>query len=273
MDRVTKRKGRGNALSLSSEPDFYHLNCILLPKNAKSISDPAQVMHIKEVLKSQVGDSLTIAELGGNIGKATITQINHNEVLLKDITLDKKPPPKLDLTVVLALPRPKVLRRLIMDMTSLGVNKLIIVNSYRSQKSYWQSPLLERIDEFVFEGLQQAIDTVPMVVEFKKRFKPFVEDEFPALLEDKKGDGKQHHAVIAHPYATQSWKTYLDEVKCKTNHQDTMPKVLCIGAEGGWIDYEVDLLGKHGCTSVGLGERILRTETVVSVLLGHWLKV
>jgi len=240
------------------------LNCILLPKNAKSISDPNQMTHIKEILKSKVGDSLSIGEIGGNIGKATIAKIDENEVSLRDVTLDKKPPAKLDLTVILALPRPKVLRRLIMDMTSLGVNKLIIVNSYRSQKSYWQSPLLNRIDEFVFEGLQQAIDTVPLEIEFKKRFKPFVEDEFPALLLDK----KQGNAVIAHPYASQSWKSYLD-----SSHKESMPKVLCIGAEGGWIDYEVDLLCQHGCTAVSLGERILRTETVVNVLLGQWLEV
>ena len=239
------------------------MNCILLPKNAKSISDQNQVTHIKEILKSKVGDSLTIGEIGGNIGKATIAQINNNEVTLRDIILDKKPPTKLDLTVILALPRPKVLRRLIMDMTSLGINKLIIVNSYRTQKSYWQSPLLERIDEFVFEGLQQAIDTVPPVIEFKKYFKPFVEDEFPTLL---------GNAVIAHPYATQSWKSYLDEAKCKSNNSDNMPKILCIGAEGGWIEYEVDLLCLHGCKAVSLGERILRTETVVNVLLGRWLE-
>jgi len=254
------------------DPCFHNLNCILLPKNATSISDPTQITHIKEILKSKVGDSLTIGEIGGYIGKATIAEINNNEVQLRDVILDKQPPAKLDLTVILALPRPKVLRRLIMDMTSLGVNKLIIVNSYRSQKSYWQSPLLNRIDEFVFEGLQQAIDTVPMVVELQKRFKPFVEDDFPALLLDKKGDGEQGNAVIAHPYASQSWKNYLDVAKCKTNDTATMPKVLCIGAEGGWIDYEVDLLCHHGCTAVSLGERILRTETVVNVLLGHWLE-
>jgi len=249
------------------------LNCILLPQNAKSIRNPQQIRHIKEILKSKVGDRLSIGEIGGNIGKATIVQINTNEVLLTDVILDKEPPAKLDLTVVLALPRPKVLRRLIMDMTSLGVNKLIIVNSYRTQKSYWQSPLLNRIDEFIFEGLQQAIDTVPLVVELKKRFKPFVEDEFPDLLVDKKGEEEQNTAVIAHPYASQSWQTYLEASKCKTNTKDTMPKVLCIGAEGGWIDYEVDLLCQHGCTSVSLGQRILRTETVVNVLLGHWLEV
>ncbi|MCF6243660.1 MAG: 16S rRNA (uracil(1498)-N(3))-methyltransferase [Sulfurovum sp.] len=245
------------------------MNCIILPKNATSISDKEQIRHIKEVLKSKVGDRLTIGEMGGNIGTATIAEIHRNEVLLTDITLDKKPPAKLDLTVVLALPRPKVLRRLIMDMTSLGVNKLIIVNSYRTQKSYWQSPLLGRIDEFVFEGLQQAIDTVPLEVELQKRFKPFVEDEFPALLVDKKGDEAQANAVIAHPYASQSFKSYL--LKSKGDNDYAMPKVLCVGAEGGWIDYEVDLLCKHGCTSVSLGERILRTETVVNVLLGHWI--
>ena len=247
------------------------MNCILLPKNSTSISDEQQVSHIKKILKSKVGDSLTIGEIGGNIGTATITQINHNEILLRDVTLSKKPPDKLDLTVVLALPRPKVLRRLIMDMTSLGVNKIIIVNSYRSEKSYWQSPLLNRIDEFVFEGLQQAIDTVPPVIELKKRFKPFVEDEFPALVEDKKADKEQGNAVIAHPYASQSWKSYLHDAKSKNNTKEYMPKVLCIGAEGGWIDYEVELLCQHGCTAVSLGERILRTEAVVNVLLGHWL--
>ena len=246
------------------------MNCILLPKNTKTISDKQQLTHIKEVLKSKVGDSLNIGEIGGNLGKATIAEINDNEVQLRDITLDKKPPAKLDLTVILALPRPKVLRRLIMDMTSLGVNKLIIVNSYRTQKSYWQSPLLNRIDEFVFEGLQQAIDTVPPVIEFKKRFKPFVEDEFPALLAANKGDKEQSDAVIAHPYASQPWKAYIDALK---HDKETMPKILCVGAEGGWIDYEVDLLCKHGCTAVSLGERILRTETVVSVLLAHWLEV
>jgi len=232
------------------------MNCILLPKNAKSIKDPTQIKHIKEILKSKVGDSLTVGEINGNIGKATISQINNNEILLSDIILNKKPPSKLDLTVILALPRPKVLRRLVMDMTSLGINKLIIVNSYKSEKSYWQSPLLNRIDEFVLEGLQQAIDTVPPIIEFKKRFKPFVEDEFPLLL------GK---SVIAHPYASQSWKTYLENT-------DTMPKILCIGAEGGWIDYEVDLLCQQGCEAISLGQRILRTEAVVNVLIGQWLE-
>ena len=75
------------------------MNCILLPKNTKSISDEQQVTHVKKILKSKVGDSLTIGEIGGNIGKATIAEINNNEVLLSDITLDKEPPAKLKIGV------------------------------------------------------------------------------------------------------------------------------------------------------------------------------
>ncbi len=238
------------------------MNCILLAKNSThEITHPQQVQHIKTVLKLTTGDSLTIAEIDGNIGKATIDSISDDKITLINPQLDIAPPAKLGLTLVLALPRPKVLRRLIMDMTALGVNKIILVNSYCTQKSYWQSPLLNRLDEFIFEGLQQAVDTVAPIIELKKRFKPFVEDEFQQLM----GNAQ---AIVAHPYANQAWQDYLQVTR---EEGLKMPNVLCIGAEGGWIDYEVSLLQEHGATAVSLGQRILRTESAVNVLLGSWL--
>ncbi len=246
------------------------MNCILLDKlvtqdshhtqNSYHLNNPQQINHIRHILKLGVGDTLMVGELGGNIGQATISHIADSQISLTNLKLDTPPPAKLGLTLVLALPRPKVLRRLIMDMTALGVDKIILVNSYCTQKSYWQSPLLNRLDEFVFEGLQQAVDTVAPVIELKKRFKPFVEDEFLALV----GDGK---SVVAHPYANQSWQRYLQVTRAEGL---AMPNVLCIGAEGGWIDYEVGLLQKHGATAFSLGSRILRTESAVNVLLGSW---
>jgi len=235
------------------------MNIILLERDSSIVSNQQQLKHIKEVLKARVGDSLKVGELGGKIGRATIEKISKDKIFLKDIILDKTPPPKLDLTIVLALPRPKVLRRLIMDITSIGVKRLIVINSYKTQKSYWQSPLLNRVDEFIFEGLQQSIDTIPLEVEFKKYFKPFVEDEFFKLLSQDGAKG-----VVAHPYAKNSWNEYIKQER-------NLPKVLCIGAEGGWIDYEVDLLCRYGCEAISLGDRILRTESVVNAILGWWL--
>ncbi|WP_201585354.1 16S rRNA (uracil(1498)-N(3))-methyltransferase [Psychrobacter jeotgali] len=251
------------------------MNCLLLPADHFSsssayIDDPVQITHIYKVLGAQVGDSLKIGQLEGNLGSAIIDSMTLDHIQLKEVQLDSLPPPKLNVSVILALPRPKVLRRLIMDMTALGVNDIVLINSYRTQKSYWQSPLLSRLDEFVLEGLQQGIDTVKPTISLQKRFKPFVEDKLESLIEGSP-------AIVAHPYSEQSLAQYLQQLafnECSDTDSSIdkkLPKVVCIGAEGGWIDYEVDLLKAQGCQAVNIGSRILRTEAAVNVILGQWL--
>lgn len=240
------------------------MNCLLLPKdwqiNNKADIDKAvitnkeQVTHVQQVLKAQIGDTLKIGQQEGKLGTAIIQKIDADGIHLSSICLTDPPPVKLDLTVILALPRPKVLRRLIMDMTAIGVSRIVLLNSARSQKSYWQSPLLDRLDEFVFEGLQQGVDTIAPTILLRKRFKPFVEDELPQWLSNQT-------AVIAHPSAPQSFVQYI-------KNQD-QPQIICIGAEGGWVDYEIELMQAQGCMTASLGKRILRTEAAVNVLCGQ----
>lgn len=219
------------------------------------LTDTKQIEHIIQVLKAQQGDEIKIGLLEDKLGTAKIHTIDTHQIVLTDLQLNQSPPKKRNITVILALPRPKVMRRLLMDMTALGVKKIIVVNSYRTEKSYWQSPLLKRSDEFVLEGLQQAVDTIAPMVEWKKRFKPFVEDELSVEVKGKL-------ALVAHPYA----KTSLEAFCRLSERYDEV--VVCIGAEGGWIDYEVELLQQHGCQAVHLGDRILRTEAAVNVMLG-----
>ena len=176
------------------------MNVLLLPSTAFNnhtavISDSAQLRHIQHVLSPQIGDRLKIGELGGNLGVATVAKLDVNHCVLTDVALDKSPPAKLDLTVIVALPRPKVLRRLVLDMTAMGVGHIIFINSYRTDKCYWGSPLLTRLDEFVQDGLQQGVDSVPPKISLAKRFKPFVQDELPSLITTP------HSALVAHPYA------------------------------------------------------------------------
>ena len=259
------------------------MNCLLLPidnfSNADAtsaqayISDPKQIDHIHKVLGLQVGDSLKIGQLGGKLGSAIIDDMTPTAIQLREVQLTLAPPNKLDLTVVLALPRPKVLRRLIMDMTALGVAHIILINSYRSQKSYWQSPMLGRLDEFVLEGLQQAVDTIAPTITLEKRFKPFVEDKLPRLLTDIDGQ-----AIVAHPYGALSLSAYLQRASIASGSAnnsglptDSLPKIVFIGSEGGWIDYEIELLAAQGCQALTIGSRILRTEAAVNVIVGQWL--
>ena len=247
------------------------MNCILLPAtnfqhdNASAyINDLTQITHVNKVLTAKVGDALKIGQLGGKLGSAIIKDIAPDSIQLSHIQLTINPPAKLNLTVVLALPRPKVLRRLIMDMTALGVNDIILINSYRTQKSYWQSPMLARLDEFVLEGLQQGVDTVAPRISLQKRFKPFVEDELASLMTNR--------AIVAHPYSALSFAQYMQKLEnTEPLHNSALPSMVFIGAEGGWIDYEIDLLAKQGCMAVNIGPRILRTEAAVNVILGQWL--
>lgn len=244
------------------------MNCLLLPAAnflqhntpySAQITAPEHMTHINNILKARVGDSLKIGMLGGNLGTAVIDAITESSVQLGEVSLDTLPPAKLAVTVVLALPRPKVLRRLIMDMTALGVRDIILINSYRTQKSYWQSPMLSRLDEFVLEGLQQGVDTIAPTISLQKRFKPFIEDELAALITDR--------ALVAHPYSELSLADYLQQQATDA----ALPSVVFIGSEGGWIDYEIALLQAQGCQAVNLGTRILRTEAVVNAILGQWL--
>ena len=239
------------------------MNCILLPAenfsvDTANIDSLSQVSHVTKVLGAKVGDTLKIGQIGGNLGTAVIEDITADSIQLSNVQLNTVPPAKLDLTVILALPRPKVLRRLIMDMTALGVRDIILINSYRTQKSYWQSPMLERIDEFVLEGLQQSIDTIVPSITLQKRFKPFVEDTLASLMNNR--------AIVAHPYSQQSFSEFL-----QLQPSRELPSIVCIGAEGGWIDYEIEMLSAQGCTPVHIGSRILRTEAAVNAILGQWL--
>lgn len=230
------------------------MNVLLLPSagidnGTAVIEDTTQITHIHTVLKAQIGDTLKVGELGGQLGTGRIVSMSKNTVKLDGVCLETPPPPKRPITVVLALPRPKVLRRLIMDMTAMGVAHIVLMNSYRTDKSYWQSPLLARLDDFVLEGLQQGVDTVPPIITLEKRFKPFIEDRLSALPAP---------IVLAHPYGGQSINTL------------PTPQTIIIGAEGGFIDYEVALIRAQGVEVVSLGARILRTEAVVNGLLGYW---
>ncbi len=243
------------------------MNSILLPSanfvgSAAYIYAPEQIAHIDKVLGLEIGASLKIGQIGGKLGKAIIKRITPESVELCEVELDILPPNKLEVTVILALPRPKVLRRLIMDMTALGVADIVLINSYRTQKSYWQSPMLARLDEFVLAGLQQSVDTIAPTIRLEKRFKPYVEDKLATLLADKDSRG-----VVAHPYSSLSLAQYLQQ----TNIDTGLPKVVCIGSEGGWIDYEIELLTEQGCQAVNIGPRILRTEAAVNAILGQWL--
>jgi 16S rRNA (uracil1498-N3)-methyltransferase len=211
-----------------------------------------RLQHLRQIHRANSGDILRVGEIDGLMGEGEILEIN-DEFATLAISLHQSPPDKLPLSLVLALPRPKMLRRILRTIAELGVPELHLINSYRVEKSYWQSPVLKQdaLREYLLQGLEQSRDTQVPRVHHHHAFKPFVEDNLPGMI--RGGD-----ALLAHPGEHSPCPRHISG-----------ETLLVIGPEGGFIPYEVDKLQSAGCNVVSLGPRILRVENAVTSLLGR----
>ncbi|ETI61096.1 16S rRNA (uracil(1498)-N(3))-methyltransferase [Marinomonas profundimaris] len=235
------------------------MNLILLDPNSTLSHDQfaltvRQQTHISKVIKAKQGDVLRVGVLNGKIGEGIYQPPSEGRVgYIHSVNLFLSVPQPLPMILVMALPRPNMLKRTLQNITAMGVKELYLIHSAKVEKSYWQSPVLqtESIQQCLLEGLEQAKDTVMPTWSLIPRFRPFVEDQLPALLEGKVG-------LLAHPYLAK---------RCPIDVQK--PCVLALGPEGGWNEFEVGKWHEAGMESVQLGERILKVETVVPVLLSR----
>ena len=211
-----------------------------------------RLQHVLDVHQAQIGQKLRVGMINGLMGEAEIIHLDKESLQLQ-FELTQAPPAKLPLTLLLALPRPKMLKRILQTVATMGVERLVLMNSYRVEKSFWDSPFLQpqAIEDELILGLEQGKDTVLPQIILEKRFKPFVEDRLPALSANSL-------RLVAHPIAEQH---------CPRDVQQAV--TLAIGCEGGFIPYEVDLLAQQGFVPVELGERILRVETAVTALIAR----
>ena len=101
-----------------------------------------RLQHLREVHRAEVGSTLRVGRIGGLMGQGQLLQLDAQQAELR-VALDQPPPAKLPVTLVLALPRPKMLKRTLQTIAAMGVPRLVLLNSYRVEKSFWQTPFLD----------------------------------------------------------------------------------------------------------------------------------
>jgi RsmE family RNA methyltransferase len=223
--------------------------------------------HIRNILGLAIGDTLRVGEINGAVGRAVVKEIDEASVVLI-ADLDRDPPPLPDIELILALPRPIMLQRVLKQATTLGVRRFHLIRSRRVEKSFFHSPVLgpEKMRSLLLEGLEQAMDTRLPEVTVYHRFKPFIEDIVPTLA----GVG-----LLAHPAATDSMSVVLKDNRMNRseNNRDEGKKqiLLAVGPEGGFSDYECQQFLRQGFTMVTMGPRILHVDTAVVALLAQIL--
>lgn len=230
--------------------------------------DDGRATHALGTLRVTAGAVVRIGLLDGPRGQATVRAVTADGVTLHcQFEADVPPRPPVDL--LLALPRPKVLRRLWPQLAALGVDRLMLTNAARVERQYFDTHVLhaDGYRPLLIEGLQQAQDTRLPRVSVHKRLKVFVEDELDALV----GGGLR---LVADPGAPAAIGTTVARLSSPLEMATDAPRtdaarrvVLAIGPEGGWTDFERDLLAAHRFHAVGIGARTLRSDTACVALL------
>lgn len=219
--------------------------------------------HVVSVLHGEVGQILKTGEIDGKIGTGEIVGIRHADgadgsplVKVKISHVEEPPAPWVDL--VMAPPRPRVMKRLLPQLASLGAGRIFLVGAKKVEKDFWGATLLneENYRPLLVDGLMQAGTTAVPKIETRRNFRRFVTDELDAVSTDA-------CRIVAHPYAEEG------AAAPDISH----PILLAIGPEGGWTDDEVSLLESHGFVRYSLGPRILRTDTAVVAILGRLMPV
>ena len=213
-----------------------------------------------EVMGCEPGRVLRAGMPDGPLGSAEVLSVSADAVEFR-LRLDRPAPPPPAADLLLAMPRPKVLARILQHAAAIGVGRIVLVRTWRVEKSYFQTDLLEppAIRENLLLGLEQGgVDSRIPEVLIEPLFKPFLEDRLSETFSVSR-------RVLLDPGAD----TSLVDEEPKTGERT----VYAVGPERGFTDYERQRLTEAGFLSRGLGSPVLRVEAACILALGfHRLK-
>jgi RsmE family RNA methyltransferase len=217
--------------------------------------------HLLDVLRAAPGTRLPAGELGGRMGEAEVLAVEGRSVRAA-VRLDRDPPPPSPVSLLLGMPRPKVLRRVLQAVAAAGVKELVLLGSWRVERSYFGSPLLApgAMRSELLLGLEQGRDTVLPEVRVRRLFKPFAEDELPGWRPGAR-------RLLAHEGAAAPLEA--------RERGPAREAVLGVGPEGGFTPYETGVLEAAGFSTFSLGPRALRVDAALAYALGQvelWLR-
>ncbi|WP_040948356.1 16S rRNA (uracil(1498)-N(3))-methyltransferase [Gorillibacterium massiliense] len=217
--------------------------------------------HLLRVMRAESGDEVIVSDGKGKDALVRITVIGKNEAEGEIVdALPVSGEPAVDVWVAQSLPKGDKLETVIQKGTEVGALRFLPFLSERTVVQYDEKKEAKRLDrwrEIAKEAAEQAhrsvIPEVEAPLSWKELLKLIPETDL-ALICYEKESGQQLRAVMSGTKERLSGKG--------------KPRILiAIGPEGGFTEKEVAEAEAAGCRSVGLGSRILRTETAALVAL------
>ncbi|MBA3452677.1 MAG: 16S rRNA (uracil(1498)-N(3))-methyltransferase [Deltaproteobacteria bacterium] len=212
--------------------------------------------HLRRIVGVTIGQTIRAGIVGGKLGTAEVSSDDGTTMILR-LSLTAPASLPLPIELVLAMPRPKVLTRVIETAAAFGVARIDLTNAWRVDKSYLASPRLAHaaLAYALRFGAEQGATTHVPPLAIHDRFMGLVDSRWPSAT-----GGTPATRLLAHPGAPPIEQAAL-----------TWPLAVAIGPEGGWIQREIDTFVERGFTAVSIGAPILRVEAALSATLGQLL--
>jgi len=228
-----------------------------------------RVEHARKILKKRVGDSLAAGLAGGPgdscpLGTARIESWDGSRMVFSFIA-EREAPPLRPIVLVLGFPRPIQAARILKDLCSLGVRRILMAPTDLGEKSYADSTIYRERDFLrpLLEGEEQAgnprlpvADILPSLAAALTALGPPASGEARWALDPYRAEGRFGSLLGGRGGATGP-----GDPGSGAAEPDTRAFVLAVGSERGWTGRELDALAASGFRFASLGGRILRTET------------
>lgn len=208
----------------------------------------SRAAHIVDVLRRKVGDTVDTGLINGPRGKATVTALSDESVGLAFAWDNHTTPALTPITLLVGLPRPQTVRKILHAATELGVNAVHFIATEKSEPSYAQSSLWSSGEwrRHLVDAAQQAFDTrLPDISHGRK-------------LADALASLEKNPTRLA----LDNYESPLALGESPLGDDGRV--VLAIGPERGWSARDRTALRAHGFALAHLGHRVLRAETALT---------
>lgn len=237
------------------------MNCLIVLPSEVQGEDRARIVgprveSVRAEHELTAGLTITAAVRNGRIGRAFVETVSADAISLR-LNLDRDPPLRMSAELIVAVPRPQTVKKIVQLATTLGLERVHFVRTVNTVKSYLQSGALggDGIDTEVMKGLAQGVDSVAPQFEVHRSFERFQAEVLPEIR------GRRATCVFADTLATRRISTEIAGLGEGV--------ALAIGPEAGWSDTERAALVGAGFQGVGLGPRMLRVDTAALVALAE----
>lgn len=213
-----------------------------LPGQHLHISNPDLIHQIRRVFRAKIGESFIFFSAWTSDIVYELTNLSDKKIsFLQKEVRHSLPIPRIYLTVFQAYPhKNETLEFVVQKLVELGVRRLVLFHSDRSQKDDISPQKRLRIGKIAQEALEQSGGNMPLEIIYSEE----------NMIDIFRENGDIMH-IVGHPH---------DENLI--NPTVSVKNIwFWVGPEGGWSSAEEDFFRKNTFTLWKFNEHILRLET------------